>query len=320
MPGTSNVSCVGVTSFQSPTSVPTPASVTDRTAEVLRFALKSKDEGYRVALALLTRIDGGAARSPGSMMAIREDGKYCGFVSGGCTEAAVAAEAVRAIEDDEDRSVIYGLGSPFFDIVLPCGGGITISIHVLGNADAVKAVLSQLSLRRRTALSYRPKLQALEVSDTLVPTGWIEGAFTTQLRPQTRIFLSGGPIEMSATATLARAAGYDVHCHEGGSFQQDIIDCDTAVASLHHDLDRDLVVLSGALASQPFYIGALGSKRTQERRVRALQDLGYTSADISRIKSPIGIFPKARHTHSLALSVLADIAYADTLVDRALES
>jgi hypothetical protein len=50
------------------------------------------------------------------------DGGYWGFVSGGCTEAAVASEAIAALRVGHDRFLKLGEGSPFFDIVLPCGG------------------------------------------------------------------------------------------------------------------------------------------------------------------------------------------------------
>jgi xanthine dehydrogenase accessory factor len=126
------------------------------------------------------------------------------------------------------------------------------------------------------------------------------------------VLISGQSIELHMAANLVTAAGYDLlmssTAEEGRKVDAEQIDEDTAVALLHHDLDRELPVLRAALAGNPFYIGCLGSARTHRRRSDVLRDLGYGEADIARIKAPIGIFAKARDAGSLALSVLADIA------------
>ena len=87
-----------------------------------------------------------------------------------------------------------------------------------------------------------------------------------------------------------------------------LIDPDTAVAVLQHDLDREIPLLEAALRASPFYIGALGSSRTHEKRVERLRQMGHSDESIARIKAPIGVFGRARDAQSLALSVIADIA------------
>jgi xanthine dehydrogenase accessory factor len=128
--------------------VPARAFKTDNAVDVMQFAAEAFDAGHGVALATLVHIRGGSARPLGSHMAIRDDGLYCGFVSGGCTEAAVASEAVEAITKGNDRNLLLGEGSPFFDIVLPCGGGITITIHIVRDSAPLRAVLAELAGRR----------------------------------------------------------------------------------------------------------------------------------------------------------------------------
>ncbi|VDZ73456.1 xanthine dehydrogenase accessory factor [Atlantibacter hermannii] len=102
----------------------------------------------------LVAIRGGAARPLGAQMAVREDGLYCGFVSGGCVESAVAYEALEVMASGEDRTVMYGVGSPYFDIVLPCGGGITLTVHKLRTAQPLLEVLAQLEQRKPAVLRY----------------------------------------------------------------------------------------------------------------------------------------------------------------------
>lgn len=295
-----------------PAATPQRAFLTDDSVAVMRFATQALAAGMTAALVILTEIRGGAARPLGAQMAVREDGLYCGFVSGGCVEAAAAWEALEAIKSGEDRTVIYGEGSPWFDIVLPCGGGITLTIHPLRSARPLRAVLTALERRQPTALRYSPRSRTLQIGTPEGETGWEEDAFVVNYRPTTRVIIFGRSVEADMTAKLADAAGYDVHIDDGSRLRttSTLIDAHTAVILLWHDLDRELPLLSAALAAAPFYIGALGSRRTHEKRVRALTERGFHPDDIARIKAPIGIFPKARDASSLALSVLADVAAA----------
>ncbi|KQV79608.1 XdhC family protein [Rhizobium sp. Root1220] len=290
--------------------VPKAAFMTDDAIEVMRFAAESFDAGHGVALATLVEIRGGSARALGSHMAVRDDGLYCGFVSGGCTEAAVASEAVEAISRGCDRNLLLGEGSSFFDIVLPCGGGITIAIHVVRDNAPFRTVLSSLEYRQPASLRYEPALQRLSTAGAKDKTGWTGPVFIVHHRPRVRVFLAGRSVEVEVAAKVAAAVGYDVVCHEAGRSAPDptAIDAETAVALLYHDIDREIPVFEAAFASSPFYIGALGSTRTHSRRVQRLRELGHVEADIAKIKSPIGLFNRARDSQSLALSVLADIA------------
>lgn len=295
--------------------------MTDDALEVIRFAKESFDAGHGVALATLVDIRGGSARALGSHMAVRDDGLYCGFVSGGCTEAAIAAEAVDAISNRCDRKFLLGEGSPFFDIVLPCGGSITIAIHVLRNNAPLRSVLANLDHRQPASLRYEPATQRLTAVTDQSKTGWSGPAFFVHHRPRVRVLFAGRSVEVDVAARVAAAVGYDVLCHEVGRSAPDpaAIDADTAVALLYHDIDREIPVFEAAFSSNPFYIGALGSARTHAKRTQRLRELGYIEADIAKIKSPIGLFSRARDSQSLALSVLADIAACRLLqIERAM--
>lgn len=289
---------------------PGQAFLTDDSAAILRFAAEALNAGMAAALVTLVEIRGGAARPLGAHMAVREDGAYCGFVSGGCVESAAAFEAVEVIRCAKDRTVIYGEGSPYFDIVLPCGGGITLSIHKLRSVQPLLAVLQAMAQRKPAGLRYEPASQTLECVLSAQETGWRGAAFVTCYRPCARVIVYGRSVEAEATARIARAAGYDVHTSDGFNPRTSfaLMDADTAVILLYHDLNRELPVLQAALAANPFYIGALGSSRTHAKRVEALRELGWSAQETERIRAPIGIFPKARDAHSLALSVLADVA------------
>ncbi|MBY5827570.1 XdhC family protein [Rhizobium leguminosarum] len=291
-----------------PLPAPVQARMSDDSSEILRFALECFDRG-EVAIATLVDIRGGAARSLGSLVAVAVDGSYCGYVSGGCVEAAVAFDALLAIAEGQDRTVMFGQGSPFFDIALPCGGGITVAIHVLRDISAIRLVLERLERRQPVGLRYAPSNQSLVAVDPPVQSDWFEDEFLSVYLPRTRILISGRSLEARATARCATILGYDVIRIENGThYVAKMIDAFTAVVLLHHDLEAEAPLLGLALSSPAFYIGALGSMKTHSKRAELLTRSGFARTDIDRIKAPIGLFGPARDSTSLALSVLADIA------------
>ena len=287
---------------------PQQALQTDDSESILRFALEAMEADSAVVLVTLVEIRGGAARALGAQMVVREDGRYCGYVSGGCVEAAAAYEALQVIATGKDRFVRYGEGSPYLDIVLPCGGGITLAFHQLRDAQPLRNVLDLLATRQPAALRYLPTFQRLASSACTEMTGWQEDVFITGYLPKTRVAVYGRSVEALATASIAQAAGYEVL--SGEDVQAQAVDPFTAVILLYHDLDRELPVLLAALRSAPFYIGALGSRRTHATRVKKLLSLGFSEEEIARIKAPIGIFAQARDARTLALSIVADVAAA----------
>ncbi|MBY5357688.1 XdhC family protein [Rhizobium leguminosarum] len=295
-------------------SVPVCAFVTDDAAAIINYAADGAECGLGSALVTLVEIRGGAARALGAQMAVRGDGSYCGYVSGGCTEAAVAAEAIAAIIKRTDRCLSLGEGSPFFDISLPCGGGITLAIHVVRDVRPIRQVLAALEARKRIALHYAPGTQT--ITAVKAPPGtissWSDASFIRAYRPNLRLILCGRGIELEATTRVAKAAEFEVFGFDQTSrnFNASMIDQETAVALLFHDLDQELPWLEAGLRRKPFYIGALGSKRTHERRFQALSAMGYSPAQIDRIKAPIGLFGSTRDANALALSVVADVAQA----------
>ncbi|MBM6579980.1 XdhC family protein [Microvirga sp. BT689] len=85
------------------------------------------------------------------------------------------------------------------------------------------------------------------------------------------------------------------------------IDRYTAVVALTHDPKIDDPALAAALRSDCFYIGALGSRKTHERRVQRLIASGFTETDLARIHAPIGLDIGAVSPAEIAVSILAEI-------------
>ena len=85
------------------------------------------------------------------------------------------------------------------------------------------------------------------------------------------------------------------------------LDRRTAVVTLGHEPTIDDEALVAALASDCFYVGALGSKRTHASRVERLTGKGLTAAEIDRIDGPVGLPIGASGPAEIALSIMAKI-------------
>lgn len=82
---------------------------------------------------------------------------------------------------------------------------------------------------------------------------------------------------------------------------------ETYAAVLTHDPKIDDAALEILLRSPARYIGALGSRTTQEKRRRDLRAKGFSDEDLARIHGPIGLAIGARSPEEIALSIMAEI-------------
>lgn len=85
------------------------------------------------------------------------------------------------------------------------------------------------------------------------------------------------------------------------------VDNQTAIVTLTHDAKLDDPTLHYALNGDAFYIGALGSRKTQASRVERLREAGFSEAQIARIHGPVGLAIGAVGAAEIALSILAEI-------------
>ena len=81
----------------------------------------------------------------------------------------------------------------------------------------------------------------------------------------------------------------------------------SAIAILAHDDKFDHPALVAALRSAAGYVGAIGSRTTNEKRVAWLRSQGVTERDIARIHAPIGLDIGATSVEEIALAILAEI-------------
>jgi xanthine dehydrogenase accessory factor len=81
----------------------------------------------------------------------------------------------------------------------------------------------------------------------------------------------------------------------------------TYVVVLSHDEKLDNPALRVALESPARYIGALGSRKTHAKRVKALKEMGISDEQLARIHAPIGLNLGGRTPEEIALAIMAEI-------------
>jgi len=80
-----------------------------------------------------------------------------------------------------------------------------------------------------------------------------------------------------------------------------------AVVVLSHDRKLDDPALAAALASDAFYVGALGSRKTHSKRLERLRERGLDEASLGRVRGPAGLAIGGKGAHEIALSILAEV-------------
>ena len=282
-------------------------------ADVLAFCKDRTEAGERCALVVITDTLGGAVRDPGALMAITESGDRAGYLSGGCIDADIALHAEVAIKAGTPVDLCYGQGSPFIDIKLPCGGGISLSIAPSPDLASITSALDALDARRVTELT--------------LPTQ--NGSYTARYSPKLALRIAGRGADPVALARLSCAAGivtslwsHDEDCLTEASgipglsvrrlTSPNVLpdandDPYSAFVLMMHDHDWEPVLLKQALAGNAFYIGAVGSPNTHAKRCEVLAAHDVAQKKIERIHGPIGLVSSLRDASMLAISTLAEI-------------
>jgi xanthine dehydrogenase accessory factor len=85
------------------------------------------------------------------------------------------------------------------------------------------------------------------------------------------------------------------------------LDASTYVVLLSHDPKFDEPAMELALRSPAPYVGAIGSRKTQDKRRQRLREAGFSDADLARLRGPIGLDLGGRQPMETALAILAEI-------------
>jgi xanthine dehydrogenase accessory factor len=280
--------------------------------------------GDRVALATVVATRRSAPRPVGSKLAVSEQGDLFGSVSGGCVESEVALVAGEAIEDGKPRLLTYGIADELaWSVGLPCGGEIDVFV------ERFEGELPEEPSVTLTVLEGERAGERLEADIPPGPSRVLDvdglRVFAEVLGPPPRLLVVGATDTAEELSRAAKALGWRTAVidprqalvtrerlpspDELTVAWPDELEAgdDTAVVVLTHEERLDVPALTTALASDAFYVGAIGSRRTQEKRRGRLLEAGVTEEQLERLAGPAGLDLGAHTPAETAVSILAEV-------------
>jgi xanthine dehydrogenase accessory factor len=312
--------------------------------ELLGDLERWRSRGERIALARVVATRRSAPRPIGSKLAISEAGDLAGSVSGGCVESEVYEAAQEVLRGGDARLLTYGISDDLaWSVGLPCGGEIDVWVDEPDPQLLERLVEIVRDDRRAVVLTdLEDGSQRLVVdgedphADELIRAGHsriveIEGrrVFADVFGPPARLFVYGAIDTADALCAAAGSIGWHTIVADArGRFatQERIPNADdlivawpeealaqidpdhaTAIVVLTHDDKFDLPLLTAALETDAFYIGAIGSRKNQERRRERLLEAGVDEEALNRVRGPAGLDVGAQTPAETAISILAEI-------------
>jgi xanthine dehydrogenase accessory factor len=290
-----------------------------------------------VATVIATRRS--APRPVGSKLVVTEDGAMSGSVSGGCVESDVYEACRGILRGDAPRLLTYGISDDeAFEVGLPCGGEIDVFVR-----EYDRELYARIGERRAvlfTDLDDGSQRLVFEGEDALADE-LLRGAHSKRVElegrpvfadvfgPPPRLFVYGAVDTAEALCHAAKQLGWRTIVADARAkfataerlpsadavivawpeeaLAQVQPDHATAVVILTHDDKFDVPALVGTLATDAFYIGALGSRRNQEKRRERLLEAGVDVDALERIHGPAGLDIGAHSPAETALSMLSEI-------------
>ncbi|MGI9286968.1 MAG: XdhC family protein [Pseudomonadales bacterium] len=297
--------------------------------------LKWLGQGQRCWLCTVIETWGSAPRPAGSLMAFNGEGQIVGSLSGGCVEDDLLQRVLGATAASTPQTIEYGVSVEENErLGLPCGGSLKIVVEALASneqstthiAGLLEAAQQRQCVRREVDLATgefnlqtNSEFAALRVSDArLLHT----------LGPRFQLLLIGAGELSRMLAQMALTFDYQIIVSDPRQkiiddwplrqvtavqgMPDDIVrehvkDAFNIVLTLTHDPRIDDMGLMEALQSPAFYVGALGSQKTAEKRLVRLQQLDLPSSALQRLHAPVGLAIGAKTPAEIAVAILADL-------------
>ena len=301
--------------------------------EVLSELVEWTKAGEDIALATVVETWGSSPRPLGSKMVVTRSGKMAGSVSNGCIEGAVFEEAQRVLKNRQPKVAAFGVADDVaFEVGLACGGHIEVFVEPLGPVHEQLIAM----LQRNETATLRTNLVTGEAD---LVEGWTppgselahrEGNLLVEpFRRPAQLVIVGAIHIAIPLHRLAKLMGYRVTVIDARAkfatkerfpeadqlivawpdeaMAKLALDNSTYVVILTHDPKFDLPALRSVLTKDAGYIGAIGSRKTNQNRFDALRAEGFTEEQLARVHGPIGLDLGGRGAEETALGILAEI-------------
>ena len=300
--------------------------------EVLDELQEWSKAGEEIAMATVVETWGSSPRPLGSKMVVTRSGKMAGSVSNGCIEGAVFEEAQKVLKSGQAKIAAFGVADDVaFDVGLACGGHIEVFVEPLRQEH--RRLISMLEQDEPATLRTN-----LATGDVELRAGAASGSelarrdgdwFVEPFRRPAHLVIVGAIHIAIPMHRLAKLMGYRVTVIDARSkfatrerfpeadelivawpdeaMAKLHLDASTFVVVLTHDPKFDLPALRAVLGKDVGYVGAIGSRKTNQNRFDALRGEGFTEEQLARVHGPIGLDLGARGAEETALGILAEI-------------
>jgi len=299
-------------------------------------------ESSPIVVARVIQTWGSSPRPVGSALVINSQGKMFGSVSGGCVEGDVVKEGMEMIRSGQPKVQKFEFGisdDMAWSSGLSCGGKLSVLLQLVKSEDKVwhkigEAITQNKHFGIRTSMldgstevirgsrllnmetgiqdeedresfiqviSRRPKLLLIGIAHITIDLV----LFAKMFDFETIVIDPRGFFSQNSTFKVEPDKIFS-------SYPSDVLDSieldkSTFCAVLSHDPKIDDNALEILLRSEVAYIGALGSRRTHQKRLDRLSQKGFSSEELQRIQGPIGLKIGAVGAQEIALSIISEV-------------
>jgi len=303
--------------------------------QILTDAYTWLQQGQSVWLCTIVEVVGASPRPKGALLALSDTGVVSGSISGGCVEDELL-ERLPSELPTGIRLQQFGLSAEENErLGLPCGGRLTLLIQAISPGDMalighLKTALDAMAVRRivRRQVDLETGGWRLSFPDTAAGISLKGNSLEQDFGPRFRLLLIGANELGRCLAELASSMDYQVFVcdpreHARRSWREaefPLLDCmpddavreyagdeHSIVLTLTHDPRVDDMALMEALQRPLFYIGALGSIRTSEKRRTRLLALDLSEQQIAALQAPMGLGIGSKTPMEIAIATMADL-------------
>lgn len=283
------------------------------------------------ALATLYKVEGSAPRGPGAQM-LFDGRKASGYFSGDCIEGDVANHAAEVLADGVPQRLHYGLGSPWIDIRLRCGGALFILVErVAAGSAAAQGLLTAARDRNPCIWSSDGVNQSVTATEgPLIAYSEDPLHIARRFDPPRRVIVTGGDPGSLAVAKLASDAQFEtilvrpdgpespppfpvskyLREEPADALQHLGVDRWTAYVGATHEDHHDLGGCLYSLRKGAGYVGMLGARSRAPERIAALKAAGATDDELARLRLTPGAPGLGKAPWEVASGILVEILQA----------
>lgn len=313
--------------------------------QILESYLKAKSKNLKSVLATVVAMEGSSYRRPGVRMLIREDSKMTGAVSGGCVEKEILRQSQSVFATQIPKVMTYdgryrlGCEGILYILIEPLSlkkDFLEVFERVLDNREAfyITSYFKKIdgedsNFGTCVVFDDESRFYLKEDSKDNKIKEDLE-VFNQKLKPSLKLVLIGAEHDAVQLCVLASLNGWEVtivapesdpktllnfpgakHVENVSpqTFNQDMIDSETAVVLMTHSYSKDLQYLLRLTDLHLQYLGILGPARRREKLFQEILEHkpAINSLFLENIHAPAGINIGAETPQEIAVSIIAEI-------------